>query len=153
METSLGFHHVHPLAGRDEGEGHPGEHGEADDDDRHGAPEHDLVPLDPDPEVHQDDAHSVQRVIEDGHHQGQVEADCHRMVEGLHERVELVELARGDDDDVGAQIEDEDEAADPEEQPGPHAGRLPETRPHVGGLARFCAQESTFLSYFLRPST
>ena len=38
--------------------------GEADDDHRHADPEHDLVPLDADAEVHEDDAHAVERVVE-----------------------------------------------------------------------------------------
>ncbi len=79
------------------------------------------------------------------------------LLEELHDGVErlavFAESAGGDDNDVHEQVEDEDQAAYPEEHPGPHARRLPETGPYVGRLARFTAQESPFLSYFLRPST
>lgn len=108
-------------------------------------------------EIHENDPDPIQSVVEDRHHEGQVENKRDRVLKEVHYSVEGAAVytprAGGDDDDVGTQVEHKDETTDPEEQPGPHACRFPKTGSHVGRLTRFCAQESPFLSYFLRPST
>ena len=94
-----------------------------------------LVAMDAEAEVHEQDAHAVQGVEQDRPDEQQVEQHEERMVEqgeGAVQRGVAAPARARDHADVGEQVDDQDDAGDAEEQPGPHAEALPVAGTDVG---------------------